>query len=673
MSDIEIRIIELRKKIRQHDYNYYVLAEPKISDFEYDKLLKELEKLEQENPRFFSPQSPTQRVSSDLTKEFASVQHRVPMLSLSNTYNEEELFAFDKRVKDSLTDKEIESLEYVCELKIDGVSVSITYSEGKLISAATRGDGTVGEDITNNVKTIKSIPLSVEDVELNSSKVNEFEVRGEIFMSISGFNTLNEDRVTRGEAQFKNPRNSTAGTIKLQDAKIVASRPLDIFTYYLLSPNLKFSTQSENLGLLKKLGFKVNLNYCICNNIREVLSYCSEWEKKRKDLPYEIDGVVIKVNSIQIQDKLGSIAKSPRWAVAYKFKAEQAVTLLNKITWQVGRTGALTPVAELEPVFLAGSTISRATLHNIDEITKKDIREGDTVVVEKGGDVIPKIVSVQLNSRPKNSEPIKVPEVCPACGSKLFRSENEVAIYCENSECLEQLKGRILHFASRGAMDIEGLGEAIVNQFVDLGMLKSYADIYDLKHKRQQLIELDRFGDKKVDNLLLAIEESKNKSFDKVLFSLGIRYVGSGAAEKIAEHFKNIDSIIAASKEEIENIHEIGPSISTSIINFFTDDHNRGLINRLRESGLNFISSGKQKLSDSLSGKSFVLTGILATITRDSAKEKILARGGKFVSSISSKIDYVVVGENPGSKYEKAIKIGLNVITEEEFLKLISD
>jgi DNA ligase (NAD+) len=673
ISEIESRIVELRELIRAHDYNYYVLAAPSISDFEYDQLFKELQSLEEKYPGLITPDSPTRRVGSDLTKEFPEIRHRVPMLSLSNTYNESELAAFDKRVRETLTESELSGLEYVTELKIDGVSVSLTYENGKFRSAATRGDGTTGEEITNNVKTIRSVPLSINNKNDLILLKNTFEVRGEIFMDIDGFRRLNIEREKKQEPLFKNPRNSTAGTVKLQDPKIVAQRPLDIFVYYLLSPAVSFKSQSENLILLKEIGFKVNPNYMVCKNIDEVLEFCRYWEEHRKELPYEIDGVVIKVNNIRYQEKLGSIAKSPRWAVAYKFKAEQVTTKLHSIKWQVGRTGALTPVAELEPILLAGSTVSRATLHNIEEIERKDIREGDTVVVEKGGDVIPKIISVVLTAREHNSIIVKPPEFCPVCNSKLYTPENEVAIYCENSECPAQVKGRILHFASRGAMDIEGLGEAIVDQFVDTGLLNSFADIYNLASRREELVRLERFGEKKVDNLLSAIEESKNRPFEKALFGIGIRYVGNGAAEKIADHFESIDNLMKASPEEIEEIHDIGRSISNSVKQFFSDPHNINLIKRLAKAGVKLKNEGKKIKSSTLAGKSFVLTGTLVSMSRDKAKEQIINRGGKFVSTVSVKTDYVVVGESPGSKYEKAVKLGVTILDEDQFLKLITD
>lgn len=669
-KDPKKRIEELRKLINEHDYNYYVLAQPTISDYEYDQLVNELIQLEKENPHLITPDSPTQRVGSDLTNVFNPVQHKIPMLSLSNTYSEEEMYDFDRRVKEALPRSE--KVEYVCELKIDGVSVSLRYKNGLLVTAATRGDGVTGEEITNNVRTIKSVPLSLRKPVSNKNlKLDDIEVRGEIYMEIEAFKKINEERQLSGEKTFANPRNLTAGTIKLLDPQLVAKRPLKIFLYYLYSETDELNTHFENLYLLTELGFPVNQNYRLCKNIDEVMEFCKEWEEKRDTLSYEIDGVVVKVNSLKQQRILGNIAKSPRWAVAFKFKAKQAKTVLKKIVWQVGRTGTLTPVAELEPVFLAGSTISRATLHNIDEIKRKDIRERDVVLIEKGGDVIPKVVEVDLSQRPKDSEEVKLPTKCPVCGAKLFRAENEVAIYCENNLCPAQVKGRIEHFASRTAMDITGLGEALINLFVDLGYLKDYADIYNLKNYRNELIQIERLGEKSVDNLLNSIEKSKEKPFDKVLFALGIRYVGAGVAKKLADHFKSIDALMKASAEEIEEVHEIGPSISNSIKRFFSDSNNIKLIERLKEAGLKFKIDEVKIVSDKLKGKSFVLTGTLSSMSREEAKEKIISLGGHVLSAVSKKTNFVIVGENPGSKLDKAQKLGIPLLTEEEFLKMI--
>ena len=670
-SSVEKKIEELRELILKHDYNYYVLAEPVISDENYDKLFKELEKLESENPHLITPDSPTQRVGKDLTKEFNPVKHKIPMLSLANTYDEQDLFDFDRRVKESLP--EAEKVEYVVELKIDGASISINYSDGLLKTAATRGDGTVGEEVTNNIKTIRSVPLRIDISKEKKYKLRNFEVRGEVYMRISDFDNLNKEREANSEKLFANPRNSAAGTLKLQDPKIVSARKLNVFLYSLISVDEEFESQEENLKLLSKLGFKVNPHYKVCKNIDEVLKLCARFEEIRDTLEYEIDGAVIKVNSMRQQKLLGSIAKSPRWAVAYKFKAKQAFTKLNEITWQVGRTGAITPVAELEPVKLAGSTISRATLHNFDEIQRKDIRVDDTVVIEKGGDVIPKIVSVVLGERSKKSKPTLAPEKCPACNSKLFKPEGEVAFYCENPECSAQIKGRLIHFASRGAMDIEGLGDALIDLFVDKGFITHFSDIYKLKDRRQELVQIERLGEKSIDNLLKSIEKSKSQPFAKVLYAIGIRYVGAGAAQKITDHFNSIDDIIAASEEEISAIYEIGPSISKSIKQFFSDKKNVKLIEELRKSGLTFISEKKEIVQSALTGKTFVLTGTLSSLSRDDAGARIIALGGKVTSSVSKNTDFVIAGEKAGSKLSKAESLGVKVLDETTFLKMLDE
>ncbi len=672
MADkVENRIEELREKIRENDYKYYVLAEPSISDEEYDKLIKDLEKLEVENPQLVTPDSPTQRVGKDLTKDFKPVVHKVPMLSLANTYNEEELFDFDRRVHSGLP--EGEKVEYVVEPKIDGASVSLNYVNGYLKTAATRGDGIVGEEITINVKTIKAVPLRLKNLKSNKYKLKDFEARGEIFMNVKDFLKLNKEREEQGEKLFANPRNSSAGTLKLQDPKIVAKRPLDIFLYMLVSTEEEFESQYENLKILKELGFKVNPEYILCKSIDEVLAACRKLEEKRESLEYEIDGAVIKVNSIRQQKILGSIAKAPRWAVAFKFKAKQAFTTLNKITWQVGRTGSVTPVAELEPVFLSGSTISRATLHNYDEIKRKDIREKDRVVIEKGGDVIPKVVAVVINERPKNSKPARPPDNCPVCSTPLYKPENEVAYYCENSECPAQIKGRLEHFAARGAMDIDGLGEALIDLFVEKGFLHTYADIYDLKERRDELIAIERLGEKSVYNLLRSIEESKRQPFEKALFAIGIRYVGAGAARKLADHFLSIDNLMKASEEEISKVHEIGPSISSSVKEFFSTEKNLKIIKRLIDHGLNFKTEKKAAVNSFFTGKTFVLTGTLANFSREEAAEKIMSLGGNVSSSVSKKTDYVLAGESAGSKLDKAKSLGVTILTEDEFLKQLNE
>ncbi|HVO72499.1 MAG TPA: NAD-dependent DNA ligase LigA [Ignavibacteriaceae bacterium] len=675
VGNLENTIDKLRQQINEHDYNYYILTQPVISDEEYDLLVKELEKLEQEHPELITPDSPTQRVGKDLTKEFKPVEHKIPMLSLSNTYKEEELFDFDRRVHDLLPSSE--KVEYVVEPKIDGASVSLHYADGYLNTAATRGDGFIGEDITANVKTIRSIPLRLKELDMIKRKsgysLNDFEVRGEIFMKIEDFDKLNKERELKGERLFANPRNSSAGTLKMQDPKIVAKRPLNIFTYSLISLEEEFNSQFENLKLLKELGFNTNPLAVLCKNMDEVLKACHALEQKRNSLEYEIDGAVIKVNSLSQQKRLGSIAKSPRWAAAFKFKAKQAFTRIRQIFWSVGRTGTITPIALFDPVPLAGSTISKSTLHNIDEIRRKDIREGDKVIIEKGGDVIPKVVAVVLTERPVNSRPHKPPEKCPVCGSSVFKPENEVAIYCENTECPAQVKGRLAHFSYRGAMDIEGLGDAWISLFVEKGLLRTYADIYNLKDKRDELISMERLGEKSVDNLLRSIEKSKSQPFFKVLFALGIRYVGSGAAKKLSDHFNSIDDLINASEEEISSIPEIGPSISGSVKKFFSNKSNLKIIEQLKSHGLNFTSVKKKIKENFFTGKTFVITGTLSEYSREEAGERITAHGGKVTSSVSSKTDYLVSGENPGSKLAKARNLGVKILDEEKLKNYLNE
>lgn len=668
IPEIENRILLLREAIRKHEYLYYVKNDPQISDFEYDKLLDELIELEKSNPELVTPDSPTQRVSSDLSKSFPEIKHSSPMLSLSNSYNQNELLDFDRRVRENLSDDE--TIEYICELKIDGASISILYRNGIYERAVTRGDGTSGEDVTQNIKTIKSLPLKVNKLQLYDVTLKNFEVRGEVFLDLESFRKINELRLLNEEKLFANPRNSAAGTIKLHDPKIVASRNLQVFLYYLFTDDITIASQNENLKILDELGFKVNPNYKLCNSINEVIEFCNEWEAKRDELTYEIDGVVIKVNSKKQQEILGTIAKSPRWAIAYKFKAKQVETVLENITWQVGRTGAITPVAELTPVLLAGSTISRATLHNYDEILRKDLRINDTVIIEKGGDVIPKVVSVVKEKRKTDSVITLPPETCPECGSKLIKTDEEVALYCENYSCPAQVKGRIIHFASRGAMNIDGLGEALINLFVEKGYLNSIYDIYLLNNHKEELIKIDRLGEKSISNLLASIENSKSRPFEKVLFAIGIRYVGLGTAQKLAEHFGSIDKLMIADSEAISSIDEIGPSISNSVIEFFSRQSNRDLIEKLKGAGLIFEKETHQG-DMKFSGKNFIITGTLSSMSRDKAKDIIVANGGKVLSAISKNLDYVIVGENAGSKYDKALKHGLNIINEDAFLKLM--
>ncbi len=666
-SQIEKKIESLRNKIREHDYKYYILTEPVIGDEEYDNLVKDLEQLETENPELITLDSPTRRVSNDLTKEFKPIRHKVPMLSLANTYNEEELYDFDRKVREALPQNE--KIEYIIEFKIDGASVSLNYVNGILNTAATRGDGVVGEEITNNVRTMKTIPLRLNMDDSINYKLDDIEVRGEIFMNIKDFSKLNKEREQNGVHLFANPRNSAAGTLKMRDPKEVNKRPLNSFMYTLINPDDEFKSQEQNLKILKKLGFKVNQSFVKCNHIKDVIDTCHKFESMRDNLEFEIDGAVIKVNSISQQNNLGNIAKSPKWAVAFKFQAKQAFTNIKKIVWQVGRTGTVTPVAELDPVLLAGSTIKRATLHNIDEISRKDIRKGDRVIIEKGGDVIPKVLSVVMSERKSGSKKIQPPKTCPVCKTILFNPPDEVALYCENFECPAQMKGRIEHFASRGAMDIEGLGEAIIDIFVDRGYLKTFADIYNLKNKRDELVSIDRLGSKSIDNLLKAIENSKKKPFDKVLFAIGIRYVGAGVARKLAYSLKSIDYLINATEEKLVAIEDIGESIAKSVIQFFSNTANRDTIEKLRSFGLNFQLQ-EQKIShmrdNFFSGKTFVLTGKLKKYTRAEAGEKIMQFGGEITSSVSKNTNYVIAGEKAGSKLIKAKKLNVDLLSEND-------
>ena len=660
------RMEKLRAQLREHDHRYYVLAEPTISDEEYDRLMRELVDLETTHPDLVTPDSPSHRVGGLPTKEFPTVAHAVPMLSLSNTYNEGEVRDFDRRVR-MLLGKE--PFRYVCELKFDGVAVSLLYRESVLARGATRGDGVRGDEITQNLKTIRSIPLRTFS---KKKGMEDFEVRGEVLMEREDFRRMNEERDLAGEKMFINPRNSAAGTLKLQDPKIVASRPLKFFAYYIRSEMVELSSHYENLKLLRTLGFPVSEHARLCGSIGEVIEYWKEWEERREDLPYDIDGVVVKVDSLRKQDRLGAIAKSPRWAIAFKFAARQATTVLREVTLQVGRVGTVTPVAELEPVFIGGTTVSRATLHNEDYIKELDIRPGDTVVVEKGGDVIPKVSGVNLQRRTSGAAPFSMPNVCPECGSRIFRPEGEANYYCENGDCPAQVKGRIQHFAHRGAMDIEGLGEAVVDQLVNAGFVRTYTDLYELHKKREQLVSLERWGAKSVDNLLAAVEGSKQRPFSRVLFAMGIRHVGAGVAQLIVGRFHTIDELLTASQQEIEQIQGVGPRIAESIRRFLDDQHNRKNIERLRNAGLRLREEQKRVASGSpFLGKTLVLTGTLSSMSREDAKRKIEDLGGHVASSVSSNTDFVVVGEEPGSKYDKAKKLGVRTLDEKDFLSLL--
>lgn len=665
-SEIIKKVQSLKDKITDADYKYYTLASPDIDDYRYDMLMKELNELENKYPDLRSDDSPTQRVSGEPAKNFRTVQHRIPMLSLSNSYNFNELIEFDKRVRNILENRKY---EYVCELKFDGIAISLIYSDSKLLTGATRGDGFKGEEVTQNIRTVRSIPLS-----LKSGRLKNFEVRGEIFFKKEDFIKINEEQELKGEKIFANARNTAAGTLKLKDSRIVASRPLNFFSYYIYSDEIKIKSHLESINLLEELKFPVNKHYKKAASIEEVKEFCDKIEKLRDQLPYEIDGVVVKVNSIEDQELLGSVSKSPRWAVAYKFKAKEAETKLRDIFCQVGRIGTVTPVADLQPVFLAGSTISRATLHNFDEIKRKDIRVGDYVKIEKGGDVIPKVLSVIKERRGKDSKPYKIPEKCPVCKTKLEKPEEEVYYYCPNYNCPAQVQGRIEHFVHRNAMEIEGLGESIIEIFLDKGFLKNYSDIYDLKNYKEELTGLERFGEKSIDNILSAIEESKKKPFDKVLFALGIRHIGERTAKILANNFGSIDNISKATEEEIKSIHEIGPKIAQSVAKFFKDKKNIELINKLKKAGLQFESEKKKnpgKINENVNNKIFVLTGTLENYKRDEAQKIIEDLGGRVSSSVSKKTDYVLAGSEAGSKLDKAKELGVNILDEKGFEALV--
>ncbi len=658
------RAEELRRELHDHDYRYYVLAEPVIEDEAYDRLMRELQDLEEKYPSLRSPDSPTQRVGGEPTKEFRPVSHDPPMLSLANTYSEEEIRDFDRRVRELLGD---EKPLYVAELKFDGIAIALKYRDGALVQGATRGDGTQGDDITNNLRTIRSIPLVLRTKEKSLMTI---EVRGEAFMHRKDFDGMNARRSASGEKVFINPRNATAGTLKMQDPKVVASRPIQMFAYFLIAKGKALSRHSENLETLRSLGFPVNANTRTCRTIDEVIEFWKRWEGKRESLPYDIDGIVVKVDSLRQQEALGTIAKSPRWAVAFKFASRKGKTVLKGIALQVGRVGTVTPVAELEPVFVGGTTVSRATLHNIDYIRELDLRIGDTVVVEKGGDVIPKVSGALPELRPKGTTPFVMPAACPECGSKIYREEGEANYFCENAECPAQVRGRIEHFAHRGAMDIEGLGEAAVETLVGLDLLRNVADLYTLAAKKKTLVALERWGEKSTQNLLEAIDGSRKQPFHRVLFGLGIRHVGAGVAKVLAGSFPSIDALAAATAEELTLTDQVGPKIAESIVHFFADRHNREIVRRLKESGLTLAGMVRAK-KGSLSGKTFVLTGTLPSYTREEAGSLIEENGGKVVSSVSKNTSYVLAGDDAGSKLAKARALGIAVISEAEFKKLI--
>ncbi len=663
------RIEQLTRELNEHNYNYYVLNAPVISDYDFDMLLKELQELEEKYPEYASPNSPTKRVGGDITKKFETVKHRFPMLSLSNSYSKEEIEEFAERVK-KLVDGEV---EYVCELKYDGVAISITYQNGEFVRAVTRGDGVQGEDVTANVKTIRTVPLK-----LRGDYLPDFDVRGEIIFPLDAFNRLNEEREEAGEPLFSNPRNTASGTIKMQDSSVVASRGLDCFLYQLYADKIPFEGHFEALQAIAKWGFKVPKaedNYIKkVHSIEGIMDFIDYWDKHRENLPFEIDGIVIKVNNFHKQEELGFTAKSPRWAIAYKFKAERVSTLLHKITYQVGRTGAITPVANLEPVQLAGTIVKRASLHNADQIEKLDIRERDTVFVEKGGEIIPKIVGVDLSKRPKDSKPTHFIEYCPVCGTKLIRDEGEAQHYCPNSNgCKPQIVGRIEHFIGRKMMNIDGLGVETVNQLYDAGLVKNVADLYDLT--LEDLLPLERMAEKSAQNLLQGLEESKKVPFERVLFALGIRHVGETVAKKLAKHFKNIDNLASADVETLVQVDEIGEVIAKSVVDFFNDEENRIIIERLKKAGLQFSINEEdhQQKSTVLEGKTVVISGVFNK-SRNELKKLIEEHGGKNGSSISGKTDFLLRGDKMGpSKLAKAEKLDIPMISEDEFLEMIGE
>ena len=665
LAQILRRVEKLRKELLEHDYRYYVLDEPAVSDEEYDRLMRELQDLERAYPELLTSDSPTQRVGGQPVREFGTVTHNPPMLSLANSYSEEEIRDFDRRVHELLPNQKP---SYVAELKFDGVAISLRYRDGRFVQGATRGDGIQGDDITHNLKTVRSLPLRLRSRERTLETI---EVRGEAFMYRAEFQEMNEQRSAAGEKTFINPRNATSGTLKMQDPKLVAERPIRIYAYALFAPDANLASHWDNLKRLRDLGFPVNEQARRCNNINEVIDFWKQWESQRDSLPYDIDGVVIKVDSLRHQAMLGNIAKSPRWAIAFKFASRKAETILQGIKLQVGRIGTITPVAELQPVFLGGTTVSRATLHNVDYITELDLRLGDTVVVEKGGDVIPKVSGIVPDRRPKTARPFVMPDKCPECGSRIYRPEGEANYFCENAECPAQVKGRIEHFAHRGAMDIEGLGEAVVEQLVQLGLVRSYVDLYSLHTHKETLVGLERWGEKSVQNLLEAIERSKKQPYHRVVFALGIRHVGQGVAQVIAESFPSIDTLQTATEEELQTVNAIGPKIAESILHFFKEKHNREIIKELKKAGVTLRASTR-KPGGKLNGKVFVLTGTLPSYGREEAKHLIEEHGGKVASGVSKNVDMVLAGEDAGSKLQKAKQLGIRVVSEEEFLKMIS-
>ena len=661
-KEAKIRAGILRREIERHNRLYYIENQPEISDYEYDQLLNELIGIEKAYPDLVTPDSPSQRVGGAAVQGFQAVRHSTPMLSLGNTYSREELNEFAERVRRLLKG---EAPQYVVELKIDGVAISLRYEDGLFVQGATRGDGTTGDDVTANLRTIRSIPLRIPETR------RTIEVRGEVYMTRSGFERVNRERLQENEEAFANPRNAAAGSLKLLNSKQTAGRPLDVFIYDLVDLESGLTLHHQKLSTLSDLGFRVNPHHRLCRGIDEVIGYCDEWADKRETLDYDIDGVVIKVDSLDQQKRLGFTAKSPRWAISYKFPARQATTVLEEIRLQVGRTGTITPVAVLKPVTLAGSTISRATLHNEDEIRRKDIRVGDTVIIEKGGDVIPKVVKVVLSRRTGRESPFRMPAACPVCEGKIERPEDEAAWRCVNPFCPAQLQRTIEHFVSRGAMDIEGMGEALIEQLVAKKMIRDYADIYDLK--KEDLIALERMGEKSSENLLTAVRQSRERPLSRVIFALGIRHVGSKTAEILDRRYPSLEDLGRASMEDLEEIEEVGPKIAVSIRSFFGTEKNRAVLRRLEQAGIRVKEEHPaDKGPLPLAGKKFVFTGEIS-IPRHEAEARVKALGGAPSGSVSKNTDYVVVGESPGSKYKKARELGVKCLDEKEFMELLRD
>lgn len=664
---IQETIQALRNELNQHNYNYYVLDNATISDYDFDIKLKELQDLENKHPEFFDENSPTQRVGGTVTKNFKTIAHQYRMYSLDNSYSKEDLLDWENRIQKVLGNV---NLQYTCELKYDGASISITYENGKLVQALTRGDGFQGDEVTSNIKTIKSVPLH-----LKGNYPDKFDIRGEIILPFAGFEKMNQELVEIGETPYSNPRNTASGSLKLQDSAEVAKRPLECLLYFVTGNNLPFKTQYEGLELARSWGFKVPKEAKLVNSMQEVFDFIDYWDVHRHNLPYETDGVVVKVNSIQHQEELGYTAKSPRWAIAYKFKSEQVSTKLKSISYQVGRTGAITPVANLEPVQLAGTIVKRASLHNADQIEKLDIRINDTVFVEKGGEIIPKIIAVDLEKRPENSEPTHYISYCPECHTELVRNVGEANHYCPNFYgCPPQIIGRIQHYISRKAMDIEGLGGETVALLFKNNLVHNYADLYELKV--EDILHLERMAQKSAENLVNGVQRSKEIPFESVLFALGIRFVGETVAKKLAKHYKNIDALSQASLMDLILVDEIGERIAKSVIEFFENEENRKIIERLKSYGIQFEIEEKinPNATDKFVGKTFVVSGVFSQFSRDELKKAIEDNGGKVGSSISAKTDFVVAGDNMGpAKLEKATKLNITILSEEDFINKLNE